>query len=108
MGDRLKAPFVARVRGGGVLTYIGTAVEQAVYWFLEAIDPRPGMGPWPAVGTLRWPRKKTDASKRATNIYLGPPHTPVIRVGMHYKVGECRVGQASGLWDRVTVKSIDP
>jgi hypothetical protein len=107
MGDRLKAPFVPRVKGGGVLTYIGTVVEQAVYWFLEAIDPRPGEGPWPAVGTLRWPHKKTDASKRATNIYLGPPHTPVIRVGMHYRVGECKVGQPSGLWDRVTVKSID-
>lgn len=107
MGDRLKAPFIARVKGGGVLTFIGTAVGQAVYWFLAAIDPRPGMGPWPPVGTLRWQRKKTDASKRATNIYLGPEHTPKIRVGMHYKVGECVVGQPSGLWDRVTVKTIE-
>ncbi len=107
MGSRLKAPFVARTKGGGVLTFIGTAVGQAVYWFLQAIDPRPGMGPWPAVGTLRWQRRKTDASKRSTNIYLGPPHTPVIRVGMHYRVGECKVGQPSGLWDRVNVKCID-
>jgi hypothetical protein len=107
MAGRLKALFIARVRGGGVLTYIGTAVGQVAYWFLEAIDPRPGLGPWPAVGTLRWLRNKTDAAKRATNIYLGPDHPPEIRVGMHYQVGECVVGQPSGLWDRVTVKSID-
>jgi len=107
MGNRLKAPFIARVKGGGVLTYIGTAVGQAVYWFLAAIDPRPGMGPWPPVGTLRWQRRKTDASRCSTNIYLGPEHTPKIRVGTHYKVGECKVGQPSGLWDRVTVKTIE-
>ncbi|MFZ5451454.1 MAG: hypothetical protein ACOZF2_06245 [Thermodesulfobacteriota bacterium] len=105
MGDRLKAPFVARVKGGGVLTYIGAAVGQTVYWMLSAIDSRPGMGPWPPVGTLRWQRLKTDKSRRSTNIYLGPEHTPKIRVGMHYKVGECKVGQPSGLWDRVTVKT---
>jgi hypothetical protein len=107
MSVRIKAPFRARVNAGGVLTFIGTAVGHAVYWFLQAIDPRPGMGPWPAVGTLRWQRRKTDASKRSTNIYLGPDHTPVIRVGMHYKVGECRLGQPSGLWDRVTVKTVE-
>jgi hypothetical protein len=107
MVDRLKAPFTARVKGGGVLTYIGTAAAQAVYWMLSAIDPRPGLGPWPPVGTLRWQRRKTDASKRATNIYLGPEHTPQIRVGMHYRVGECVVGQPSGLWDRVTVKVVE-
>jgi len=107
MGAKLKAPFTARVQGGGVLTCIGTGVSQAVYWFLAAVDPRPDLGPWPPVGTLRWQRRKTDASKRATNIYLAPEHTPLIRVGMHYRVGDCVVGQPSGLWDRVTVKVVE-
>jgi hypothetical protein len=107
MGIRLKAPFIARIKGGGVLTYIGAAVGQAVYWFLEAIDPRPGMGPWPACGTLRWQRKKTDKSKRAVNIYLAPDHPPRIRYGMRYKFGEVKYAQESGLWDRVTVKSTE-
>jgi len=56
MGIRLKVPFMTTVKGGGVLTFIGTAAKQAVYWFLEALDPRPGMGPWPAVGRLQRPR----------------------------------------------------
>jgi len=106
MGIRLKAPFRTRVRGGGVLTFIGTAVGQAVYWFLEAIDPRPGLGPWPPVGSLRWQRRKTDKSYRATNIYLASDHPPRIRYGMHYKFGEVKYAQESGLFDRVTVKTV--
>ena len=50
MGKRLKAPFFSHVGGGGVLTFVGTADDQAVYWSLEAIDPRPGEGPWPRLG----------------------------------------------------------
>jgi hypothetical protein len=106
MGIRLKAPFRTRVRGGGVLTFIGTVVGQAVYWFLQAIDPRPGMGPWPPVGSLRWQRRKTDKSHRTTNIYLAPGHPPRIRYGMHYRFGEVRYAQESGLYDRVTVKAV--
>lgn len=101
---RLKAPFTPRPRGGGVITFIGTMAEQALYWFLEAIDPRSGMGPWPAAGSLKWQRTKTGKTKRSVNAYTGPPHTPVIRVGMHYKIGEVKVGQPSGLYDRLTVK----
>jgi hypothetical protein len=106
MGEWLKVHFRARVRGGGVLTFIGTLVDQAVYWFLEAIDPRPGLGPWPPVGSLRWQRRKTDKSHRATNIYLAPDHPPRIRYGMHYKFGEVKYAQESGLYDRVTVKAV--
>ena len=107
MGIRLKAPFRTRVRGGGVLTFIGTVVGQAVYWFLQAIDPRPGLGPWPPVGSLKWQRRKTDKSRRATNIYLAPDHPPRIRYGMRYRFGEVKYGQESGLYDRVTVRSAE-
>uniref|UniRef100_A0A7V4G786 Uncharacterized protein n=1 Tax=Desulfobacca acetoxidans TaxID=60893 RepID=A0A7V4G786_9BACT len=107
MGIRLKAPFRTRVRGGGVLTFIGSAFGQAVYWFLQAIDPRPGLGPWPPVGSLRWQRRKTDKSHRATNIYLASDHPPRIRYGMHYKFGEVKYAQESGLFDRVTVRSAE-
>ena len=142
MGERLKAPFFACVGGGGVLTFVGTADDQAVYWFLEAIDPRPGEGPWPPVGRLQRPRYRvspvrfgtgfyygiripyggtvrwhsvnevnsgltlTDASKHATNIYLAPKAPPLIRYGMHYKFGEVKYGEGSGLYDRVTVKAV--
>jgi hypothetical protein len=103
MGLRIKAPFLARVRGGGVLTFQGTASDQAVYWYMEAQDPREGEGPWPPVGTLGWEMCKTRKDRCATNMYFGPLHLPRIRVGMHYKVGECFVGMASGLWDKLYV-----
>jgi len=142
MGDRLKVPFSARVGGGGVLTFVGTADNQAVFWSMEAIDPRPGEGPWPPVGRLQRPRYRvspirygtgvycgigipygaiirwhpvnevnsgitfTDASKHATNIYLAPKHPPLIRFGMHYKFGEVRYSEESGLYDRVTAKAV--
>ncbi len=100
----LLAPFIARVKAGGVLTFVGEAPGQAVYWSVLAQDPREGYGPWPAVGSLLRTHGKTDAASRATNAWYGPPHTPKIRVGMGYKVGEVVVGQPSGLWDRVYVK----
>jgi hypothetical protein len=142
MGERLKAPFFSHVGGGGVLTFVGTAEHQAVYWSLEAIDPRPGEGPWPPVGRLQRPRYRvspvrfgtgfyygiripyggtvrwhpanevnsgltiTDASKHAVNIYLAPKRPPLIRYGMHYKFGEVKYGEGSGLYDRVTVKAV--
>ena len=142
MGERLKAPFFAHVGGGGVLTFVGTAEHQAVYWSLEAIDPRPGEGPWPPVGRLQRPRYRvspirfgtgfyygiripyggtvrwhpasevnsgltlTDASKRAVNIYLAPKTPPRIRYGMHYKFGQVKWGEESGLYDRVTSKAV--
>lgn len=141
MGVRLKVPFRTRVKGGGVLTFVGTAAKQAVYWFLEAIDPRPGMGPWPAVGRFQRPRYRigkvrfgtrfrygigvpysgvvrwrppevddhitlTDESLRATNIYFAPEDAPLIRYGTHYKFGEAKWGQESGLYDRVTAKAV--
>jgi hypothetical protein len=147
MGERIKAPFVnftsrLTISGGGVMTLVGTAEDQAVYWFMEAIDPRPGEGPWPPVGRLQRPRYRvspirygtsfyygiripygavvrwhdrytvnssvtiTDASKHATNIYLAPKKPPLIVYGRHYKIGEVKWGEESGLYDRVTVKVV--
>lgn len=101
---KLLAPFTARVGAGGVLTFVGERAGQTVYWYLEAVDPRVGYGPWPAVGTLMKSVTRTDASRTTANAYHGPGHTPKIRVGMGYRVGEVTVGQPSGLWDRATVK----
>jgi hypothetical protein len=142
MGDRLKVPFLAGIQGGGVMTFVGTGINQAIYWFLEAIDPRPGLGPWSPVGRLQRPRYRvspirfgtgfqygvripygatvrwhpasevnsgltlTDASKHAVNIYLAPKRPPLIRYGMHFKFGEVRFSEESGLYDRVTVKTV--
>lgn len=71
MGERLKAPFTARPGGGGVLTFIGTKIRQAVYWFLEAIDPRPGMGPWAPVGRLQRPRYRVGKIRFGTRFRYG-------------------------------------
>lgn len=71
MGTRLKVPFTARVKGAGVLIFIGTAAKQAVYWFLQAIDPRPGMGPWPAVGRLQKPRYRVGRVRYGTRFLYG-------------------------------------
>lgn len=106
----LKVPFLSFIKGGGVMTFVGTVPDQCVYWSLEAIDPRttPGQtyGPWAPVGTLLWERSLTDKTNCATNGYLAPKHSPLIRVGMGYKVGEVVVGQLSGLWDRLTAKAV--
>lgn len=142
MSGRLKVPFIARVNGGGVLTFVGSKSGQAVYWFLQAVDPRPGMGPWSPVGRLQRPRYRVspvrygtkfrygtkvpykavvrwkpsdvndyitfvDNSLHATVIYFAPEKPPLIRYGMHYKFGEVKWGQESGLYDRVTVKVVD-
>lgn len=144
MGDRLKVPFQSSltVGGGGVMTFVGTVADQAVYWSLEAIDPRPGEGPWPPVGRLQRPRYRvssirfggglqygiripyggdvrwhsvsevdsgltvTDASKHATNIYLAPKIPPRVRYGMHFKFGEVKFAEESGLYDQVTVQAV--
>jgi hypothetical protein len=76
MGVRLKVPFLTRVKAGGVLTFIGTKAQQAVYWFLEAIDPRPGLGPWPPVGKLQRPRYRIGKIRYGTRFryFSGVPY----------------------------------
>lgn len=71
MGERLKVPFLSRIGSGRVLTFIGTAVGQAVYWSLNGFDPGTGLS-CPAVGTLSKNVTFTDKSKRATNVYMTP------------------------------------
>ena len=68
----------------------------------------------PYGGTVRWHSVNevnsgltlTDASKRAVNIYLAPKTPPRIRYGMHYKFGQVKWGEESGLYDRVTSKAV--
>ena len=74
MGIRLKTPFAdsrLTVAAGGVMTLVGTAEDQAVYWYLEAIDPRPGEGPWPPVGRLQRPRYRVSPIRFGTGFYYG-------------------------------------
>jgi len=87
MGVRLKVPFLSYIGGGGVLTFVGTAEDQAVYWSLEGFDPDTGLSCAP-VGTLRKIVTFTDKTSRATNIYMAPTSDP------------------GGIYDRVTVKAV--
>lgn len=106
MGDRLKVPFRAHVKGGGVLTFVGTAENQAVYWSLLALDPATGLY-WGPVGSLAKMVTLTDKSRCATNAYLGPDHQPMIRYGMGYKFGDgAKYGQEIDLYDQVTAKVV--
>jgi hypothetical protein len=73
MGDRLKVPFKGSltIGGGGVMTFVGTAEDQAVYWSLEALDPRPGEGPWSPVGKLQRPRYRVGVVRFGTGFLFG-------------------------------------
>jgi len=112
MGDRLKAPFRAYISGGGVLTFIGTAEDQAVYWSLQGFNTDTGL-PWPPVGTLRKIVTFTDKSNRATNVYMAPAHQPMIRYGLGYKYGTSieygdavTYGEPVSIYDQVTTKAV--
>jgi hypothetical protein len=106
MGDRLKVPFRAYVKGGGVLTFVGTAENQAVYWSLLALDPNTGLY-WGPMGELAKVVTLTDKSRCATNAYLAPDHDPAIRYGMGYKFGDgVRYGEGVDLYDQVTAKAV--
>ena len=87
MGVRLKVPFRPYIGGGGVLTFVGTAEDQAVYWSLEGFDPATGL-PCAPVGELRKVITFTDKTHRATNVYMAPTTDP------------------GGIYDRVTVKAV--
>ena len=106
MGLGLKIPFRLQYGGGGVITFIGTAPDQVVYFEMVAIDPVEGHGPWAPCGSLRWQYRKTDKTHRATNIYIAPTHRPMIRFGMGYKFGEVVFGQELDLHDRLTVRAV--
>lgn len=70
-----------------MLTFVGTAEGQAVYWSLEGFDPATG-NPCGPVGALRKSVTLTDKSYRATNIYMSPITDP------------------TGVYDRVTAKAV--
>jgi hypothetical protein len=87
MGVRLKVPFLSYLGGGGVLTFIGTAEGQAVYWSLDGFNPNTGLS-CPAVGTLWQDVTLTGKSRLATNVYVAPTSDP------------------GGIYDQVTVKAV--
>lgn len=87
MGVRLKVPFLSYVGSGGVLTFIGTGEDQAVFWSLEGFDPSTEL-PCASVGTLRKLVTFTDKSNRATNVYMAP------------------TTDTGGIYDRVTAKAV--
>lgn len=72
---RLLAPFEPYPGGGGVLTFVGTAPGQAVYWDLVSYDPDTGLEDSP-LGSLMYGVTITDMSSRATNAYFAPAVDP--------------------------------
>jgi hypothetical protein len=103
MASRLKIPFLTRVNGGGVITFIGTKADQAVYWELwgYCFDTDVVCG---ACGFLKYERTRTDGTGLSANGYIAPKRWPVLRVGLRFKVGEVKVGQEINLWDKLTVR----
>lgn len=87
MGVRLKMRFRSYPGSGGVLTFVGTGEDQAVFWSLEGFDPDTGL-PCASVGTLNKIVTFTDKSNRATNVYMAPTSDP------------------GGIYDRVTAKAV--
>ena len=64
-------PSQPRIKGGVVLTAVGDAPDQALYWELAGLDPET-QGEGPALGSLQWSVTRTDASSRAVNLYQSP------------------------------------
>ena len=64
-------PSPPRINSGAVITAVGDAPDQALYWELLGLDPDTGEE-GPALGTLKWQVTRTDASCRAVNLYQAP------------------------------------
>jgi hypothetical protein len=91
----LVVPFTARIGGGGVLTFQGSASGQPIYWYLEGVDPRgEGYPSLPPVGSLKWEITLTKKDRCATNIYICPTEPTWVEVE----------GEMQMVYDRVYVK----
>lgn len=99
----LLARFVTYLKGGGVLTFVGTRVNQAVYWEALAYDPFTDMY-WPPAGALQTAYTKTDKSYLSTNVYTAPTSVPKIRWGTGYRWGEKKWGDSWDVSDHIRVK----
>jgi hypothetical protein len=71
MTVKISMPTQPCIGGGGVVTAIGEAVDQALYWELVSYDPDTGLEGLPR-GSLKYQRTRTDAAKLSTNIYYAP------------------------------------
>lgn len=71
MTVKLSIPNQPCIGGGGVITAIGEAIDQALYWELVSFDPDSGLE-GPPLGSLKYPRTRTDAARLTANIYYAP------------------------------------
>jgi hypothetical protein len=71
MAVKLSMQTQPRIGAGGVVTAIGDAVDQALYWELVSYDPATGLE-GVAMGSLKYQRTRTDAAKLSANIYYAP------------------------------------
>lgn len=78
----LIARFNPRAGGGGAVTFMGSSATQAVYWSLVSVNEANGME-GPALGSLKWSKTHTDASRCCLNFYFAP-QTPT--PGVHDRV----------------------
>lgn len=82
--SRLILPTRVYAGCGGVLTFMGTAKDQAVYWSLVGHDAdHYEIG---ALGSLNYEVTLTDSSFCATNVYNGPETAPSEGEHDHIKV----------------------
>lgn len=69
--SRLKIHFTPRIKGTGVITFVGNRENQAVHWSLRGYNPDTQEIVDP-VGTLSHARTKTDKTYCSTNVYICP------------------------------------
>ena len=70
----LNRPLPARIKGGVVLTAVGDAPDQALYWELVGLDPET-QAEVPGLGSLKWSVTRTDGGSRTVNLYQSPTDT---------------------------------
>jgi hypothetical protein len=71
MTVQLIASRPACISAGIVITAVGSAVDQALYWELVSFDPATGLE-GPPLGSLKYQRTRTEAAQLSTNIYYAP------------------------------------
>jgi len=101
--SNLLVRFVTFIKGGGVLTFVGTRNNQAVHWEALVYDPFKDSY-WPPVGGLAQPRTHTDKTNLTTNVYTAPKSHPLHRWGTGYKWGEKKWAEEWDVSDHIRVK----
>ena len=104
--SNLLVRFVTYIRGGGLITFVGTRVNQAVYWSALCYDPETDYW-WPPIGQLLRERTKTDKTMLTINGYKAPERQPHIRWGTMRLWGEHIWAEEWFVNDHVTAKWSD-